>query len=467
MMPMTRFFGGCAKSRSAPNIVFILIDDLGWSDIGCYGSKVNNTPNIDALSEQGMRFTNAYAAAPVCSPTRASIHSGQYPARVGVIDFIPGHWRPYEKLTVPVNRTQYLPLEIPALAEVLRKGGYRTAHFGKWHLGWGDHSPENQGFDVTTPPWPASQRKPRPQSTEEWLRSVDITEDNPKDVDRLTGLAEEFIRKNGDAPFFLYLSHRTVHIPLAAKPGTVEKYRGRAGGDQPVHPAYSAMVEEMDASVGRVMKTIDELDLAGNTLLVFFSDNGGLIRDYMKVGPVVTSNSPLRAEKGTLYEGGIREPLIVRWPGVTEPGSQCRVPVSSVDLYPTFIRAAGQKVPQGHIIDGMDLRPLLQREKSPAPGRALYWHYPVYHHSTPACAMREGEWKLIEFFEDGRLELYNLEEDIGEQRNLAQQRPEIVEAMHRKLIAWRESVGAELPVFNPDFDPGRRDEWGRHPGQGG
>ena len=456
---------GCTRPRSRPNIVFILIDDLGWADIGCYGSAVNRTPHLDELARQGMRFTDAYAACPVCSPTRASIHSGQYPARLGVIDFIPGHWRPYEKLRVPVNRTQYLPLEIPTLAEGLRAAGYRTAHFGKWHLGGGEHGPEHQGFDMTTPPRQPAGTGSGPRSVEEWLSSFDITDDNPKDVDRLTDLAVDFIEKSRGIPFFLYLSHRTVHIPLAAKPGTVAKYQDRPAGDAAVHPVYSAMVEEMDASVGRIMEALDELDLADDTVLVFFSDNGGLIQDYLKAGPIVTSNAPLRAEKGTLYEGGIREPLIVRWPGMTPPGSECRAPVCSVDLYPTFLNIAGAGLPAGHAIDGVDLRPLLRDASGRIGERPLFWHYPVYHHSTPAGAIREGDWKLLEFFEDGRLELYNLKEDIGEAHDLADEMPEKARELRARLAAWRQAVGAELPVANPDFDPGRRDEWGTNPGR--
>ncbi len=453
----------CAAPKAKPNIVFILIDDLGWADIGCYGNKRHKTPNIDRLAAQGMRFTDAYAAAPVCSPTRASIHSGQYPARCGIIDFIPGHWRPYEKLTVPVNRTQHLPMDIPTIADMMQQAGYVTAHFGKWHLGWGEYGPEHRGFDVTTPPKKPSEKNPRPADFKEWLKSVDITENNPKDVDRLTRLSLEFMESNRDKPFFLYLSHHTVHIPLAAKPSTVAKYQEMEQPNEFIHPAYSAMVEEMDISVGQVMGKLDDLGLSDNTLVVYFSDNGGLVQDYLKIGPICTSNKPLRGEKGTVYEGGIREPLIVRWPGRVKPGQTCQTPVSSVDFYPTLLQVAGLEPPDGHVLDGVSLLPMLQQKKHDFQNRTLYWHYPVYHHAEPAGAVREGDWKLVENFETGAVELFNLKEDIGETHNLAAQMPEKATGLLEKLNTWRQSVGARLPRPNPDFDPERRKEWGTHP----
>ncbi|MBN1479059.1 DUF4976 domain-containing protein [candidate division KSB1 bacterium] len=456
---------GCSSSQQKPNIVFILIDDLGWADIGCYGNERHQTPHIDQLASQGMRFTDAYAAAPVCSPTRASIHSGQYPARVGIIDFIPGHWRPYEELTVPTNRTQYLPLDVPTIAARLKTAGYTTAHFGKWHLGWGQYGPEHRGFDVTTPPDTVTKKKSRPQNAVEWLQSVDITDDNPKDVDRLTQLSLDFIQQNRANPFFLYLSHRTVHIPLAAKPQTVEKYQPKPGDKKKnIHPVYSAMVEEMDVSVGKVLQKLDELHLADNTVVIFFSDNGGLVQDYLRVGPICTSNAPLRGEKGTLYEGGIREPLIVRWPGSVKANTICDTPVSSIDFYPTLLDIAGIMPPENFTLDGESLVPVLQ-QKQALENRALYWHYPVYHHAAPAGAIRQGNWKLIETFADGTLELYNLRADISETNNMVDIEPEIVKALHAELDAWREAVGARLPETNPEFNPAKRTEWGQHPDQ--
>jgi uncharacterized sulfatase len=453
----------CSPRSQKPNIVFILIDDLGWADIGCYGNERHQTPNIDRLANQGMRFTDAYAAAPVCSPTRASIHSGQYPAHVGIIDFIPGHWRPYEKLTVPSNRTQYLPNDIPTIASMLKTAGYRTAHFGKWHLGWGDYGPEHRGFDVTTPPDTVTKKKPRPQSTVEWLQTIDVTTNNPKDVDRLTQLSLEFMEDNKEEPFFLYLSHRTVHIPLAAKPTTVEKYESVPQDGDFIHPVYSAMVEEMDESVGKVLQKLDDLGVSDNTIVIFFSDNGGLVQDYLQVGPICTTNKPLRGEKGTVYEGGIREPLIVRWPGKVAANTTSEVPVSSVDFYPTLLDILDLADPVEHDLDGASLLPVLEQRAHELASRALYWHYPVYHHGAPAGAIREGDYKLIENFEDGSIELYNLRKDIGETIDLASEVPEKANDLQQKLHSWREAIGAELPVPNPDFNPERRLEWGTHP----
>lgn len=428
--------------RRRPNIVFILIDDMGWSDLACYGSKFHETPNIDRLAEQGMRFTDAYAACPVCSPTRASVMSGQYPARVGVIDFIPGHWRPFEKLRVPTNRTQYLPLEIVTLAEALRPAGYVSAHIGKWHLGGRDHAPQNQGFD--------------------YVREGGQNQ-NDKRVTTYTDRALEFIVQSRDKPFFLHLSHHSVHIPLEAPRELVEKYRRKPQPATGVNnPTYAAMVEHLDRNVGRVVKKLDDLGLENDTIVVFYSDNGGLRQIYTGEGPIVTSNAPLRDEKGTLYEGGIREPLIVRWPGVVKPSSTCDTPVSSVDFYPTFVEIAGAHKPAGQVLDGESLVPLLRRRGKFAE-RAIYWHYPFYHHSSPAGAIRQGDWKLTEFFEDGHLELYNLRKDIGEKDNLAAEHPEKASELQRKLAAWRQSINAAMPTPNPDFDPARRHEWGRHP----
>jgi len=438
---------GCATAqpkteRRKPNIVFILADDMGWADLGCYGSAFHETPHIDRLAKQGMRFTDAYAACPVCSPTRASIMSGQYPAHVGVIDFIPGHWRPYEKLHVPTNRTQYLPLEIVTWAEALKTTGYVSAMIGKWHLGGKDHSPKLQGFDV-----------------------VQLGGQNRSDkrVTAYTDGALKFIEQNQDRPFFLYLSHNTVHIPLEAPKELVDKYKNKPKPATGVNnPTYAAMVEHLDNSVGRVLGKLDELRLCDDTIVIFFSDNGGLRQIYTGNGPIVTTNAPLRDEKGTLYEGGIREPLIVRWPGTVKANSQCDVPVTSVDFYPTFLEIAQAERPTGQPLDGQSLLPLLRRHGRFA-NRALYWHYPVYHHSAPAGAVRDGDWKLIEFFEDGSLELYNLRDDLGEEKNLAALFPRRTAALQRQLAAWRRSIEAAMPKPNPDFDPARRAEWGRHP----
>ncbi len=442
---MPRAVFGAEGSGRKPNFLFILIDDMGWSDVGCYASRFHETPVIDQLAKQGMRFTDAYAACPVCSPTRASILAGQYPARVGVTDFISGHWRPYEKLRVPINRQQYLPLESVTIAESLKEAGYATGCIGKWHLGGKQHSPGNQGFDTVV---------------------QGVRNQNDKQVTGFTDAAIQFIVENKDRPFFLYLSHHTVHIRLEAPQELVEKYEKKPKPKNGVNnPVYAAMIEHLDTSIGRILRKLEELDVDKETVVVFFSDNGGLRQRFDGKGQVVATNAPLRSEKGTLYEGGIRVPLIVRSPGVVKPGSECRAPVSSVDFYPTFLETVGRKDTPKQVLDGESLMSLLRRSGK-LERDAIFWHYPHYHHSTPAGAIRRGDWKLIEFFEDDRLELYNLEEDIAEAKNLAREKPEIARRLQRRLAGWRRSVNAAMPTPNPDFDPERRLEWGRHPGRG-
>jgi len=454
--------GSGAKAKPAarkPNFVFFLIDDLGWSDVGCYGNKFNETPNIDRLAAQGMRFTDAYAACPVCSPTRASIVAGQYPARLGIIDFIPGHWRPFEKLTVPINRQQYLPLKSVTLAETLKSAGYTCGAFGKWHLGGKGRLPDAQGFDTMVV---AGGGRHFGNST---TPNIHLTKDDYL-AEAITARGVEFIEANKNRPFFLYVMHYAVHIPLQARKKLVAKYEKKTKPPTGVNnPTYAAMIEHVDDSVGSILAKLDELKLADNTVVVFFSDNGGLRQHFRKIGPIVTTNAPLRDEKGTLYEGGIREPMIVRWPGRVKAGDTCNQPVTSVDFYPTFLDIAGVKRPGDHVLDGESIVPLLvssgklQRD-------AIYWHYPVYHHSTPAGAIRQGPWKLIEFFDAGpsRCELYNLKDDIGESNDLAAKMPGKVRELQQKLGQWRESVNARLPKKNPDYDPDKAARWGRHPG---
>jgi len=451
-----------AKSRKArPNFVFFLIDVLGWSDVGCYGNRFNETPNIDRLAAQGMRFTDAYAACPVCSPTRASIVAGQYPARVGIIDFIPGHWRPFEKLTVPINRHRHLPLESVTFAEAIKASGYTCGAFGKWHLGGRGRMPDAQGFDTMVVAGGGRHfgNKTTP--------NIGLTKDDYL-AEAITEQGVKFIEANKDRPFFLYVMHYAVHIPLQARKKLVEKYEKKPKPKTGVNnPTYAAMVEHVDDSVAAILGKLDELDLADNTVVVFFSDNGGLRRHFKKIGPIVTTNAPLRDEKGTLYEGGIREPLIVRWPGKVKDATTCSEPVTSVDFYPTILEIAGVKPPANHVLDGKSIVPLLA-QRGGLNRDAIYWHYPVYHHSTPAGAIRRGDWKLIEFFgvdaADTRCELYNLKDDIGEKNDLAAKMPDKAGELRQKLIAWRKSVGARLPVKNPDHDPDKAAQWGRHPG---
>ena len=454
---------GCTAEEQPtrpPNIVFILIDDLGWADLPAYGNHFHETPNIDRMVREGMRFVNAYAAAPVCSPTRASIQSGQYPARVGVTDFITGHWRPFERFTVPKNRNQYLPLEIKTMAESLKEAGYITGYFGKWHLdklGEDGYGPWEQGYDEAIVSrgghFNLENRLSPPQEV--------TPEDYLTDV--LTDKSLDFIETHKDRPFFLMLSHYAVHIPLHAKEALIQKYESKPKPDEGINnPIYAAMIEHVDESVGRILDGLDERGLGENTLVVFFSDNGGLRERFDQAdGVIVSTNAPLRDEKGTLYEGGIRVPMIVRWPGVVAAGSTSEEIVSSVDLYPTFLAAAGTQTPTDLTLDGINIMPALQGEAQS--DRPIFFHYPHYHHSTPAGAVRMGDYKLVEFFGDDRIELYNLANDIGESVNLEQELPEKTIELRQMLHTWQQSVSAEMPVLNPDFDESRRQEWGRHP----
>lgn len=449
-----------AEAKRSPNIVLILADDMGWNDLACYGNRFHETPNIDRLAKQGMRFTNAYAACPVCSPTRASIVTGRYPARIGVTDFIPGHWRPWEKLVVPKIHNELPPSEV-TFAEMLKSAGYVSAAFGKWHLGGADNYPGHQGFDdfIVTG---GRHFSPRFRTTPK----VPI-EDGTYLGDFLTDQALRFIDQNRERPFVLFLSHYAVHIPLEAKPALINKYKNKQPKPDGFvnNPIYAAMVEHVDESVGRVTEHLEKRNLADNTVVIFFSDNGGLYQRFDKQGPPVMTNKPLRDEKGSLYEGGIREPLIVRWPGKVAAGSVCDVPVTSVDFFPTMLNIAGlidQVTPK---LDGVSLIPLLTGNAKL--GRdAIYWHYPHYHHTTPAGAIRRGDYKLIEYFDDGRVELYNLNEDISEMNDLAGAKPDLARSLRQQLAKWRNSVGAKMPTKNPDYDPTRAHEWKRRPRPG-
>ncbi|MHC4875627.1 MAG: sulfatase [Planctomycetota bacterium] len=448
-----------ARSNRPPNIILFLVDDMGWIDPACYGNPFHETPNIDRLAQQGMRFTDAYAACPVCSPTRASILTGRYPATVNLTDFIPGHRRPWDKLVVP-KFNQQLPHSEVTIAEALKPAGYASASFGKWHLGGSTHYPDSQGFDemlVTGGRHFFPNFRTTPQTN---------IADGAYLADVLTDHAEHFMEKHRDDPFFIYLPHYAVHIPLEARQKLISKYEqkepkpdGRIN-----NPIYAAMVEHIDQSLGRIMRKLDELNLADNTLLVFFSDNGGLYQSVSRSGKPVMVNTPLRDEKGSLYEGGIREPLIVRWPGRIPAGTECDVPVSSVDLLPTFAEVAGPK-PSAALtnrLDGVSLIPLLTQNGA-FPSRSLFWHYPHYHHTTPAGAIRSGDMKLVEYFDDGHVELYDLKSDLSEKHDLASEQPDVARRLRQELAAWRENVGAKMPTRNPDYDPARATQFQRRP----
>ena len=438
--------GASAKQM---NILFILMDDLGWHDTQPYGNTFIDTPNLTKFAAESSRFTNAYAACPVCSPTRASIMTGKYPAKLHLTDWIPGRkqW-PYAKLLGPAFEQQ-LPLSETTIPEVLGKT-YRSAAIGKWHLGGEGFSPKDQGFGIniggTQAGSPAKYFGP--------YSLPNLTLEPGEFLTRRLSLeGDKFIRAEPKQPFFLYEAHFTVHLPLAAPPELIEKYKKRDIGD--CDPTYCAMVETADESVGSLLRAVEESGQSDRTIVVFFSDNGG-VRYQAKRPTPITNNTPLRAGKGHLFEGGIREPLIIRWPGVTRPGSVIDTPVSSIDFLPTFCDAVGATPPRG--MDGVSLRPLLEG-KSVAE-RPLFWHYPHYSDQggRPSGAVRLGEWKLIEFYEDNRTELYNLKDNPGERSNLVVKEAKKAEQLRKLLVEWRKSVSASMPKPNPNYDPARYSE---------
>jgi arylsulfatase A-like enzyme len=441
--------GPGAAAERPPNIVFFLVDDLGWTDLGCFGSDLYETPNIDRLARQGMKFTAAYSACTVCSPTRAALLTGKYPARLHVTDWIHGHKRPDAKLTVP-KWTEYLPHEEVTVAAALKRAGYATASVGKWHLGdrradW----PDRHGFDRNVAGYGAGQ----PPSYFSPYRIPTLT-DGPAGeylTDRLAAEAVRFVEANRERPFFLYFPHYGVHTPLQAKKELVEKFQRKVRpGLRHTNATYAAMIASVDEAVGRVLAKLDELRLTDRTVVVFTSDNGGLLRS--------TSNAPLRAGKGSSYEGGVRVPAVVKWPGVTPPDSACAAPIITPDFYPTLLQIAGAAGDAKHnaAVDGVSLVPLLRDPYAALKREAIYWHYPHYHPggATPYGAVRAGRWKLIEFFEDMHVELYDLADDIGEQADLAAKVPEKAAELRDRLHAWRKSVGAQMPTPNPDYKPG-------------
>lgn len=444
-------------------MLVILADDLGGRDIGCYNSGTfYETPHLDRLAQQGMRFTDAYAANPVCSPTRFSLMAGRYPTRVGATDFFGAH-RGFDFKPAPM--IHYMPLEEMTLAEGLRAAGYRTGFIGKWHLGEEEkYWPEHQGFDVNIAGWSMG----RPSSYFSPYKNPRL-HDGPTGeylTERLTEEAIALLRRFKDQPFLLYYSLYAVHTPLQAPAALVKKYEEKAkrlglddgadfGTEEQIwpikkqrevrirqsHAVYAAMVETMDTSVGRILAELDTLGLTENTLVIFTSDNGGL--STSEGSP--TSNRPLRGGKGWLYEGGIREPFVVRWPAHVKPGTSSSTPVMSIDVLPTVFAAAGVPLPTDRPIDGRNLLPLLQGGQAPERG-ALYWHYPHYSNQGgfPGAAIRVGEWKLIERFIDGQVHLYHLDNDIGEQHDLASVEPERVRELRAKLHAWYRETGAKF-----------------------
>jgi len=455
-----------------PNIIFILLDDLGWRDLVCYGSPFYETPNLDRLAAEGMTFSNAYAAAPVCSPTRASIMTGKYPARVGITQYIGGQ-ATGKLCDVPYLRE--LPLQEVSLAGALKAGGYATWHVGKWHLGGAETSPLKHGFDINIGGCDWGSPKKGYFSP---YGCPAISDGPPGEylTDRLTDEAIGLIGSaNPTKPFFLNLWHYAVHTPIQAPEALIEKYRRKAaalGLDKidPIEqgdffpcehkrteriqrrkfqsdPAYAAMIENLDSNIGRLLRALEESGKAGNTMVIFTSDNGGLAT--AEGSP--TCNAPLAEGKGWMYEGGAREPLLIRWPGVIAPGSRTEMPVTSPDFYPMLLEAAGLEGMPAQHVDGVSFLPLMKGKEFER--EAIFWHYPHYSNQggTPGCSVREGKWKLIEFFEDGRCELYDLEEDVGEERDVAGRELTVVAHLKSRLDAWKVSVRAKIPAVNPDW----------------
>jgi len=506
------------------NVIFFLVDDMGWADLGYEGSKFYETPNIDRFAKENVRFTQAYAACHVCSPTRASIISGKYPARLHLTDWLPGRKEfSFQKLK-NAEVVQHLPYNQPTLPEILRENGYHTAIIGKWHLGVDSASTQRQGFDLHIPDynvgWPNGT-----YFSPYHMKGLEGGPDGEYLTDRITKEALQWIENNKDHPFFLYLAHFAVHDPIQGRPDLVEKYEKKLKQMQPRqgspfileqnpdaqdpfgsdqlndllqderytgfgnlpdrivkvkqfqdNPQYAAMVESVDESMKHVLDKLKELGLDKNTIVIFFCDNGGM--SAMNIGNPArrigaanldkaysTSNLPLRGGKGWLYEGGIREPLIVRWPNEDKAGAVCNVPVISTDFLPSILNMVGIPVPKEYPGDGVSFTPLLknpQAEAKQLTDRAIYWHFPQYSNhgaQSPGGAVRYGDYKLIEYFENYKVQLFNLKDDPGEQNDLSAAEPDKVKELRDMLHAWRKKVNANMPEPNPNYDPSLDDQW--------
>ncbi len=440
-----------------PNFVFLLVDDLGWGDFGCYGAKFYETPNIDKLAKDGMLFTNAYSACTVCSPSRAAILTGRYPARLHLTDWIAGHKKPFAKLAVPDWKMK-MDHERVLLPEALKEAGYATAFFGKWHLmpigqpDFKEHFPTSHGFDVNVGGREWGQPKgPGRYFSPFGMPGLDDGEKGDFLTDKLTDAAMKFLEEKKNEQFLLYFSYYTVHGPIMSPESLTQKYQEKAKTlenerNENMNPKRAGMIEALDQSVGRIVAKLEELGLAEDTVIVLTGDNGG---DYDD------TTAGLRDRKGFSHEGGVREPLIAKWPGRIEAGSRCDEPVIGMDFYPTFLEMAGLPTKTDECLDGVSIWPLLKDGNSELKREKLYWHYPHYHRTKPYGAIRNGDWKLIEFFEDGELELFNLKMDPFEKKNLASEDPKKAAMLLEQLKKWREEVGAQMMTPNPAYDPGR------------
>lgn len=436
-----------------PNIVFFYIDDLGWADLGYSGSEFYETPNIDRLAAASMVFTDAYANGPNCAPSRACLMSGQYSPRHGIYTVgDPRRGNHKHRKLEPIENKTVLADRFVTIAETLQANGYTTATMGKWHLG---ADPCTQGFDVNIAgrEWgsPSGGGYHSPYKYPNLIQK----EKGEYLTDRLTTDACQFIEVNQERPFFLYLTHYAVHTPIQAKDELTEKYKAKNPGMHQQNAKYAAMIESVDHSVGKVMQKLEQLHLKENTIIVFFSDNGG--------HSGATSNHPLRGAKGMLYEGGIRVPFFCQWPGVTKPGSTCGEPIIGIDLYPTFLAMTRTDIPPGVKLDGQSIVPLLKNSEAKLDREAIFWHFPCYlqgkgdpsggpFRTTPAGAIRAGDWKLIEWFETGHRELYNLADDLGETKNLIKAEPQKAEELQDRMNAWRRLTDAPIPTTpNPQY----------------
>jgi arylsulfatase A-like enzyme len=438
-----------AEEVRRPNIVFILADDLGYADLACYGSKYYETPNIDRMAAGGMRFTDGHSCGANCQPTRAALMSGQYGPRTGV--YTVGSierfdWR--SRSLRPVDNVTQLPLEKVTIADTLKKAGYATGMFGKWHLGNdAAHHPSRRGFDEAI----VSQGVHFDFKTDPHVK----TKPGEYLADFLTDRAVDFIERHQDQPFFLYLPHYAVHSPHQAKKPLIKHFKDKPGVGDQKNPTYAAMIASVDESVGRVLAKLDELGLSENTLVIFSSDNGG-VGGYRRAGldkDGVTDNVPLKGGKGMFYEGGVRVPYVFFWKGMIEPGQVNETPIISIDLYPTLCEIAHAKLPADYPLDGVSYAKLLTGEQKTLEREDLFWHFPGYlgagkgkWRTTPVGAVRSGDWKLLQWFEDGHEELYNLKDDISEEHNLIDKEAAVAKELHDKLAAWRQSIDAKMPT---------------------
>jgi arylsulfatase A-like enzyme len=462
-------FGGCASAAdkqpasAKPNFILILVDDLGWADVGCFASTYYETPNIDRLAKEGMKFTNAYAACAVCSPTRAAVMTGRYPARLGVTDWIRSR---FQGGAIPADRknpTEYvgganrrllcppnafwMELDEITIAEALKPAGYTSCHIGKWHLGPDDWYPDKQGFDCNIGGCdygqPPTYFDPYFRKGQGSIPTLQPRKEGEYLTDRESDEAARFITDHADKPFFLYMAHYAVHTPIEAKPDLTQKYQAKPPTQQK-NARYAAMVESVDNAVGRIIETVRRCNIEDNTMIIFTSDNGGLLP--------ITNNFPLRSGKGYPYEGGIREPLIVRWPAVVKPSTQSDAPVTSVDYFPTICAAAGVRLPADRDIDGVSIMPLLT-QKGTIRRDAIFWHFPHYRGKdvTPYSIIRQGDWKLIKRYDGKEFELFNLKDDLAETTDLAEEMPEKTKQLDNRLMQWLKLTNAKMPRPNPDY----------------